>query len=182
MSKSPWLTTATTPGRPPARKALPILLGQGLSIRQAALPKGQDPDSLRLEAGPEAVEQIIGDAPDAVTAELERLVPRGVKLDPSEQGKAAEAVAEILRTIPDPIVRSGYSRFVSDRLDVAEQQLWQKVQSSSGRQPPGRQPPGRPSPTPQAPQPSPKESLPWTLEGSIPGDSVGRWSRGPWPR
>ncbi len=144
-------------GAAAARRALPMLLGQGFSVRRADLPPGQDPDSLRLEAGPEAVKQILTEAPDAVTGELKRLVPKGVRFDPGQQGKAAEAAAEILRAIPDPIVRSGYSRFVSDRLEVSEQHLWQKVQAGGSRS----------APAPEASDAAPKEALPWTLEGNL---------------
>ena len=141
-----------------ARRALPILLGQGFAVRRAKLPAGQDPDSLRLEAGPEAVHRAVTQAPDAVAAELRRLVPEGVRFDPTRQGKAAEAVAAILRAIPDPIVRAGYSRVVSDRLEVSEQHLWQKVRpGAEGAGPAGPAPSGEAS----------REALPWTLEGNI---------------
>ena len=71
------------------RRALPLLLAEGLGVRRARFPGSHDPDSLRLEAGEEAVRAAIVGAEDAVTAELDRLIPAGAARDPRAQAKAA---------------------------------------------------------------------------------------------
>ena len=62
-------------GENASRRALPLLLAEGLGVRRARFPGSHDPDSLRLEAGEEAVRAAIVGAEDAVTAELDRLIP-----------------------------------------------------------------------------------------------------------
>ena len=79
-------------GEAAARRALPLLLSVGLTVRRAQLGAGHDPDSLRLEAGPETVLKMLEDAPDAVAQELDRLVPRGQRFSPQERAEAAEMV------------------------------------------------------------------------------------------
>src|SRR6185295_2546816 len=100
------------------RRALPLLLSEGLAVRRARFPDGHDPDSLRQEQGPEAVAAAVADAPDAVVAELERIAPAESAREPREQAKAAAAVAELLRPIPDAILRWSYARVAAERIQV----------------------------------------------------------------
>jgi DNA primase len=117
------------------RRALPLLLAEGLGVRRARFPAGHDPDSLRVEAGSEAVEAAVRDAEDAVVAEIERLTPPEVTREPQLQAKAAAAVvAELLRPIPDPILRFSYARIAANRLSVPVEMLIRRVGGSASLQ------------------------------------------------
>jgi DNA primase len=109
------------------RRSLPLLLAQGLGVRRAHFGSGQDPDSLRLEAGPEAVAKAVKEAPDGVMLELDRLIPDRGLLDPRAKSRAARAVTEILAPIPDGVLRYSYSRQVADRLGVPVELLWRRL-------------------------------------------------------
>ncbi|MEE9561527.1 MAG: DNA primase [Thermoanaerobaculia bacterium] len=109
------------------RRCLPLLLAQGLSVRRARFGSGQDPDSLRLEAGPEAVVKAVEEAPDGVMLELGRLIPDRGLLDPQAKKRAAHAATEILSPIPDGVLRYSYSRQVADRLGVPVELLWHRL-------------------------------------------------------
>ncbi len=115
------------------RRALPLLLADGLGVRRARFPGSHDPDSLRLEQGEEAVREAVDKAEDAVTAEIDRLVPSGVLRDPQLQAKAATAVAELLRPIPDAILRYGYARGAADRLGIPVEMLARRMGGGDGR-------------------------------------------------
>jgi DNA primase len=110
-------------GENAGRRALPLLLAERLAVRRARFPGGHDPDSLRLEEGEAAVAEAIRAAEDAVIAELDRIIPPNAGRDPQLQAKAATAVAELLRPIPDAILRHGYARLAADRLDVPVEML-----------------------------------------------------------
>ncbi len=112
------------------RRALPLLLADGLGVRRARFPGTHDPDSLRLEEGEEAVRSAVERAEDAVTAELDRAIPAGAARDPRLQAKAAAAVAELLRPIPDSILRFSYSRLAADRLGIPVEMLARRVGST----------------------------------------------------
>ncbi len=114
------------------RRALPLLLGEGLGVRRARFPAGHDPDSLRLEAGPEAVAAAVRDSQEAVVAEIERLIPPETGREPQLQAKAAAAVADLLRPIPDSILRFSYARVAADRLGVPVEMLSRRVGTSTG--------------------------------------------------
>ena len=142
------------------RRALPLLLAEGLGVRRASFPEGHDPDSLRLASGGEAVAAALDESVDAVTAEIDRLIPRGAAREPREQSKAATAVAELLRPIPDSILRYSYARVAADRLDLPIEVLARRFSSERGaergadrRPEPGRRGevagPGRPAGKPR---------------------------------
>src|SRR5215203_2088663 len=119
------------------RRALPLLLGDGLGVRRARFPGTHDPDSLRVEEGEEAVRAAVEGSEDAVTAELERLTA-GATREPQLQAKAATAVTELLRPIPDPILRFSYARIAADRLRVPVEMLARRFGSSTEEKRPER--------------------------------------------
>jgi len=116
-------------------RALPILLGAGLGVRRARFPDGHDPDSLRLEAGPEAVRRAVEEAEDGVALEIERLAPAAGERDPRVTSKAASAVAELLRPIRDGIVRHGYARRAAELLGIPAEMLQRRIRSGPGGAP-----------------------------------------------
>jgi DNA primase len=128
-------------GENASRRALPLLLAEGLGVRRARFPGSHDPDSLRLEAGEEAVRAAIVGAEDAVTAELDTLIPADAARDPRAQAKAANEVGELLRPIPDAILRYSYSRLAANRLEIPVEMLARRVggtAATADRPAPGR--------------------------------------------
>lgn len=125
------------------RRSLPLLLTEGLGVRRARFPGSHDPDSLRLEEGEEAVRSAMGSAEDAVFAELDRLIPAGAGREPQAQAKAAAATAELLRPIPDSILRYSYARVAADRLGLPVELLARRI--GGGRVEEPRPAPPRPA-------------------------------------
>lgn len=117
------------------RRALPLLLAEGMGVRRARFPEGHDPDSLRLETGPAAVATAVGEAEDAVVSELVRLVPTDAAREPRLQAAAAAAVIELLRPIPDPILRYGYTRMAAGQMGMPADILARRL-GSAGISPP----------------------------------------------
>jgi hypothetical protein len=117
-------------------RALPLLLGEGLAVRRARFGAGHDPDSLRLEAGEEAVRAAVEAAEDGVLAEIERLLPPGLQGQPHLHAGAAEQVAEYLKPIRDPLVRYQYGRLAAQRLGVADRLVLERLDQRS--RPPAR--------------------------------------------
>jgi DNA primase len=102
------------------RRVLPLLLAEGLAVRRARFGEGHDPDSLRLEAGPEAVIRAVNEAEDAVFLEIERLVPRDAGNQPRLSATAAAALRELVGMVADPVARHGYLRRAAERLRIPE--------------------------------------------------------------
>ncbi|HVR28287.1 MAG TPA: DNA primase [Thermoanaerobaculia bacterium] len=110
-------------GEEASRKALPILLAQGLRVRRLRLPDGADPDSFRQSRGEAALAALVADAPDAVELELDRQV-EGNPRSPHDLARSAKAVRELLATVPDAVVRFSYGRRAADRLGIPPDLLW----------------------------------------------------------
>ncbi len=100
-----------------ARKAAALMLGAGLHVRRARFPAGQDPDSLRLDEGPEAVRATVAGARDAVAIEIDDLPSRG-ELDPRLRAREAARVRTLIDRVADPIARRGYYETAAERLGV----------------------------------------------------------------
>ncbi len=135
-----------TAGENAFRRAMPLLLAEGLGVRRARFPGGHDPDSLRLEAGEAAVVEAVNAAEDAVGTEIDRLVPPGTASDPRAQAKAATAVTELLRPIPDAILRYGYARVAAERLGIPVEMLSRRAGREAAEARPDRQAPSGAAP------------------------------------
>lgn len=128
------------------RRALPILLAQGFGVYRACFGEGHDPDSLRLEAGEDAVAAAVENAEDSVLAEIGRLVPAGLHREPQRQAEAARHVVDLLRPVPDAVARFGYARLAAERLGVPVEMIARRL---SGKSDPsgGSSDPGAPAKT-----------------------------------
>jgi DNA primase len=116
------------------RRALPLLLAEGLAVRRAVFPAGHDPDSLRLAEGGEAVQAAIGKAEDAILLEMERLIPKDAGSAPRLTAAAASAVRELVAAVADPVARHNYLRRASERLRIPEKIFFAQL---AERRPPG---------------------------------------------
>ena len=105
-----------------ARKAAGLMLAAGLHVRRARFPAGQDPDSLRLDEGAEAVRATVDDARGAVALEIDDL-PVGSELDPRLRAREARRVLPLIERISDPIERREYERTAAGRLGVSVELL-----------------------------------------------------------
>lgn len=101
------------------RKALPLLLSEGLTVRTVEFEDGMDPDSFRIDRGAESFKQLVRSAEDAVWREFERMSPEDAAWDPPAQAKAARAIVDMLAVIPDGITRQAYARRAEGRLGVS---------------------------------------------------------------
>lgn len=182
------------------RRALPLLLQAGLVVRRAQLPSGEDPDSIRLEQGAEALQRFVEEARDGVDAELERLIPQGAARDPRALAERVEKLVPLLGAIQDPVLRRDYVVPAASRLAIGEDvllELLQRHERQRERQPPSRRnagrrggaarqaPPGGPPEMPEPPEFSgplgpPGPDGDWSPPSSAFGGGVSRPpSRGP---
>lgn len=135
---------ADAAGEAAHRRALPLLLAKGFTVRRARFGAGEDPDSLRLREGPEAVARAVAAARDAVEEEVDRLAPDGIAKDPRAQSKAVEEITALLSPIPEATLRYAYARRAADLLSlpgdllarrIARRDTTPKAQPSAGSTP-----------------------------------------------
>ncbi len=104
-------------GQTAAERALPILLAEGLRVRAAFLPLGEDPDTLVAKSGLAALRACV----ESAVPLLDHLIERALKDAAGHAWAAADAaksVAPYLRAIGDPVERAAYTRMLSSRLEI----------------------------------------------------------------
>jgi len=122
-------------GKNATRRALPVLLAEGIEVRVARLPAGLDPFDLYRESGPEAVRQAVDRAPAFLDWLLDDLDPAEA-LTPEERGEMLNAILAILDAVPDRVLRYEYTRRVSDRAGIPAEVLWKGGRARASRSSP----------------------------------------------
>jgi DNA primase len=89
-------------------RALEMVLPQGLRVRAAALPSGEDPDDFMTRNGSEALRDLIDSAPPALDLTIQRALAGGCET-PWEKADVVAAVAPLLVALPDPVERGEYT-------------------------------------------------------------------------
>jgi DNA primase len=151
-------------GRSAARTALPHLLAQGLEVRVARLPSGEDPDDVRRREGGDALGSRIEAAPGYLAWLLEELRPGEPRISPEEKKDRIRAILEILSAIPDRILRYEEYRRVSEDVGVPVEVLWtaepaNRAGPAGGPAPPATRPVSAAFPSPGTPPPGPLGTL-----------------------
>ena len=104
-------------GQAAAERSLPILLAEGLRVRAAFLPLGEDPDTLLAKSGVAALRACV----DSAVPLLDHLIERALKDAAGHAWAAADAaksIAPYLRAIGDPVERAAYVRQLSSQLEI----------------------------------------------------------------
>jgi DNA primase len=96
-------------GQRAMQKALEVLLPEGLRVRAALLPAGDDPDSLLAREGAETLRALVEEAPPALEAVIERAVAAGVAT-PWAKADAVASVAPLLALVPSSVERAEFAR------------------------------------------------------------------------
>ncbi|MBP9145688.1 MAG: DNA primase [Thermoanaerobaculia bacterium] len=116
-----------TAGEAAARRALPILLAEGLAVRRVRFAEGEDPDSLRLAKGEAALAAAVAGAEDLILLELDRLVPSDAHRNPHGRARAAKEVTALLAPVKDTVLRYSYGRIAAERLGLPPHLLLQRL-------------------------------------------------------
>ncbi|HVQ53618.1 MAG TPA: DNA primase [Thermoanaerobaculia bacterium] len=111
-------------GRNATRGALQLLLAQGFDARVARLPAGEDPYDLLQREGPDAVARAIDQAPAYLTWLVEDLRPAEAGLESGEKRERIGKILEILKMIPDRILRYEEYRKLATAVSVPLEVLW----------------------------------------------------------
>ncbi len=104
-------------GERAAERSLPILLGEGLRVRAAFLPQGEDPDTFLRKQGEAALRSLVERAPVYLDWLIDTRL-RGASGHAWNKADATRALAPALRAIADPIERADYLRQLAGKLEL----------------------------------------------------------------
>ena len=110
-----------------AQKAFKILAPTGLIIKIAALPQGDDPDSLIRGKGREAFETLISSAREFIDFQVEHATSRRNFTETRERVRFADEMAENIRLLESTVARETAIQRVAVRLGLAEETYRRQV-------------------------------------------------------
>jgi DNA primase len=103
-----------------AEKAFRVLAPIGLIVKVAALPPGEDPDSLLRKQGKEAVSAVLSGAKDFIDYQVENVGSRKNLDEMSERVRFAEEMATNIRLLESQVARETAAQRVAMRLGIPE--------------------------------------------------------------
>ncbi|MFZ9455650.1 MAG: toprim domain-containing protein, partial [Bacteroidia bacterium] len=114
-------------GQKAAQRAIPMLLEEGMQVKQVLFPDAHDPDSYAHTHGEIAFRRYLEDAPqDVINRAAEQARALGSS-DPVQKSLKVRALAQWISCIPDTITRTLYVQSCAITLDIAESVIQQEV-------------------------------------------------------
>jgi len=114
---------ADAAGQAAADKGFEVLLEQGLNVRVAVLPEGQDPDSYLLEQGAEAFLRQIETARPYIESYIHRVLRAGDVTSPDGRVQVVNQVLPLLLKVKNQVERSEWVRYFAEHAGVDDQAL-----------------------------------------------------------
>jgi DNA primase len=121
-------------GREATEKAFRILSPQGINVRVAALPQGEDPDSLIRKEGADALRAIVSEAPEFLEHQIRALRASAKGNSTVERVRMAEQVAGAISIFTGVAQRVAAVNKVAKLLEISEEQLNTMVKKAAAEQ------------------------------------------------
>ncbi len=137
---------ADAAGEKAAERSLASLLAEGLAVRLAAMPPGQDPDSLIRGEGAAAFLQRIEQAKDFFDFQLDRLAAAPDFESPRGRANAARKLAGWVALVSDPLLREGVINKATVRLGLSLKEFGRAVEKAKPRAGAEEEPADSPAP------------------------------------
>ena len=117
-------------GQNAAQRIVDVLLAEGVQVRIARMPAGEDPDSLLLKRPPDVFETILREAKDYTRHLLDVACAEDDPSSPRGRGAIAAKMAQIISRIPNAVQRESFLLEVARRLQVNRAALEEEVQKA----------------------------------------------------
>lgn len=125
---------ADSAGSKAALRGVDLIIEQGLDVRIAALPEGDDPDSFVKKHGGEAFQQLIDEAVSFLDFKARMFQLRGDLDSPEGQTEAVRSIVETLAKMKDELKRSFYIKNVAERYGIYESTLYRELEKIIGKE------------------------------------------------
>jgi DNA primase len=125
---------ADSAGSKAALRGVDLIIEQGLDVRVAALPEGDDPDSFVKKNGGGAFRQLLDKAVSFLDFKATMFRSAG-KLDtPEGQAEAVRSIVESIAKMKDELKRNFYIKNLSERYGIYESTLHRELEKILGRE------------------------------------------------
>ena len=110
-----------------AQRGLHRLIGEGLRVRIALVPKGDDPDSYVKQHGADAFGELIKKAVNLIEFQIQSTIQGDNIRHPEVKTQVVKDISEILVNIQNRVERTEYVKYAVRELDVDEGLLWREL-------------------------------------------------------
>jgi DNA primase len=104
-----------------------ILIGAGISVQVALLPKGTDPDTFLLQFGKSGMEKLIGSAVHFIDFYIDQMRGKGKLVTISDRAETARSILSVVSKIKDPIERNLMIKETGEKLGLDEKMLMNQL-------------------------------------------------------
>ena len=108
-------------------RGIDMLLEEGLEIKVALFPDGEDPDSFARKHTREQLLEFLAENEEDFISFKQRLLQQELSKDPLQRAKLIGEVVNSIAVIPDAIVRAVYIEQSAAKLNIKEELLQQEV-------------------------------------------------------
>ena len=108
-------------------RGIDMLLEEGLEIKVALFPDGEDPDSFARKHTKEELQEFLSNSEEDFISFKQRLLAQELSKDPLQRAKLIGEVVNSIAVIPDAIVRAVYIEQTAAKLNIKEELLQQEV-------------------------------------------------------
>ena len=108
-------------------RGIDMLLEEGLEIKVALFPDGEDPDSFARKHTKEELQEFLSNSEEDFISFKQRLLAQELSKDPLQRAKLIGEVVNSIAVIPDAIVRTVYIEQTAAKLNIKEELLQQEV-------------------------------------------------------
>ena len=115
-------------------RGVDLIIENGLDVRVAALPQGDDPDSFVRKNGGAAFRKLVDDAVSFLDFKAGLFRAEGLLNTPEGQTRAVRSIVETIAKMKDEIKRNFYIKSVSEKYGIYESVLFRELDKLSGAQ------------------------------------------------
>lgn len=108
-------------------RGIDMLLEEGLEIKVALFPDGEDPDSFARKHTKEELQEFLTNNEEDFISFKQRLLAQELSKDPLQRARLIGEVVNSIAVIPDAIVRAVYIEQTAAKLNIKEELLQQEV-------------------------------------------------------
>jgi len=117
-----------------ALRGIDVLVGAGLSVQIAPLPKGTDPDTFLLQHGSSEMEKRIRSAKQFIDFYIDQARDKGKMGTPSDRADLARSILSVVSKVKDPLERNLMIKETGEKLGLDEGLLLRRLSTDLSEQ------------------------------------------------
>lgn len=123
---------ADSAGSKAALRGVDLIIENGLDVRVAALPAGDDPDSFVKKNGGKAFRELLDKAVSFLDFKAMMFKEEGLLATPEGQTRAVRSIVETIAKVKDEIKRNFYIKHLAEKYGIYESVLFRELEKMVG--------------------------------------------------